>query len=63
MRGLLPVVVSAGLAGCGPERLTSAPVPDFSLRDLNTTSASFGQDISPRSRLGSVSAWYFGHST
>ena len=38
-------------------------VPDFSLQDVNPNSITSGQQVSPRSQLGRVSAWYFGHST
>jgi hypothetical protein len=38
-------------------------VPDFSLPDVNPNSATAGQNVTPRSQLGRVSAWYFGHST
>lgn len=41
----------------------SEPMADFSLPDVNPTSASFETSVSPRSRQGKVSAWYFGHST
>ncbi len=39
------------------------PAPDFSLEDVNATSATFGQVVSPRDHLEQVSGWYFGHST
>lgn len=38
-------------------------VPDFSLKDVNATSATFEQAVSPRDHLMKVSAWYFGHAT
>lgn len=38
-------------------------VPDFSLVDVNPTSATADQAVSPRDYLTKVSAWYFGHST
>lgn len=38
-------------------------VPDFSLKDVNKTSATFDQAVSPRDHLMKVSAWYFGHAT
>jgi len=47
-------------AGPGPG---SGPVPDFSLRDVNPTSATFDLAVSPRDHLEKVSAWYFGHAT
>jgi hypothetical protein len=40
-----------------------AIVPDFTLPDINPTSPSFNQIISPSDYQGTVSAWYFGHST
>jgi len=39
------------------------PQPDFSLVDVNETSATFGTPISPRDHLKQVSGWYFGHAT
>jgi len=38
-------------------------VADFSLLDVNPTSATYNTMVSPRDYLGQVSAWYFGHST
>ena len=38
-------------------------VADFALLDVNPTSATYNQTVSPRDYLGQVSAWYFGHST
>lgn len=37
--------------------------PDFSLVDVNATSGSFEQSVSPRDYLEQVSAWYFGHAS
>lgn len=57
------------VAGCGddPEPLVPMAVgtlvPDFSLTDVNPGSSSYNQPVSPRSQLGKVSAWYFGHAT
>lgn len=39
------------------------PVPDFAIFDVNATSATFEERVSPRDHLGHVSAWYFGHAT
>ena len=39
------------------------PMPDFSLADVNASSASYSTTVSPRDHLGEVSAWYFGHAT
>lgn len=41
----------------------SAPVADFLLLDVNPSSVTFDQPVSPRDYLMRVSAWYFGHST
>lgn len=38
-------------------------VPNFSLKDVNATSMTFDQAVSPRDHLEKVSAWYFGHAT
>ncbi|MCP3693245.1 MAG: redoxin domain-containing protein, partial [Planctomycetaceae bacterium] len=38
-------------------------VPDFSLPDVNETSVTHGQDVSPRDYEGNVSAFYFGLAT
>ena len=37
--------------------------PDFHLTDVNATSSTSGQAVSPRDYLEQVSAWYFGHAT
>ena len=44
---------------------TGAPtaVPDFSLADVNATSPTAGEKVSPRDYRGRISAWYFGHAT
>ena len=53
----------------GPEAVaavtigTMPVVPDFSLPDINPSSATFGQQVSPRDYLQKASGWYFGHST
>ena len=44
-------------------RTLLAALSDFSLLDVNPTSPTFNQNVSPRDYLGQVSAWYFGHST
>ena len=37
--------------------------PDFTLADINPSSATTGLPISPRGYLGKISAWYFIHTT
>ena len=39
------------------------PLDEFLLVDVNPTSETFNQTVSPRDYLGQTSAWYFGHST
>lgn len=38
-------------------------VPDFALLDVNTTSETYQQLVSPQDYQGRVSGWYFGHAT
>jgi hypothetical protein len=67
---LLPLLCAAVLAaGCSDDD-PAAPagpgpgqVPDFSLKDVNSTSATFDEAVSPRDHLEKMSAWYFGHAT
>ncbi len=46
-----------------PQAGVGTLAPEFALSDVNTTSASFEEDISPSQYLDRVSAWYFGHAT
>lgn len=69
-RIFLPVLCAAVLvAGCKDDDPVTAPgpgpgqVPDFSLKDVNPTSATVDLAVSPRDHLEKVSAWYFGHAT
>jgi hypothetical protein len=41
----------------------AVPLPDVELEDVNSTSPHYGDFLSPRDYLGSVTAWYFGHAT
>ena len=38
----------------------AAPMPDFSLVDVNQSSPTANDDVSPRDYLEDVSGWYFG---
>lgn len=38
----------------------AAPMPDFVLVDVNQSSPTASQEVSPRDYLDNVSAWYFG---
>jgi len=61
----LAVLVFA--AGCDDDTTvpstTADPMPDFTLRDVNSTSPTFGTGVSPRDHQAVVSAWYFSHAT
>lgn len=51
--------------GCDPDSVPKSfgeALPDFSLEDVNTTSATHGQSVSPADYAGMASAWYFGHA-
>ena len=37
--------------------------PDFHLIDVNASSSTTGEAVSPRDYLEEVSAWYFAHAT
>ena len=50
-------------SGCSDSVSAGEQVPDFSLVDENTTSATYQQSISPRDFIAQGSAWYFGHAT
>ena len=67
--GMHALLAALLLAGCSSDPATAPldsepdPVPDFSLRDVNTTSPRFDEMVSPRDYEGEVSVWYFGHAT
>ena len=46
---------STQVSGGGP----SGEVSDFLLEDVNDTSATYQQGVSPRDHLGRISAWFF----
>ncbi len=64
---LFPVLALGLLLGaCGDDKPNQPPtgiVPDFALVDVNPSSATYQQSVSPREYLQKVSAWYFGHAT
>ena len=53
------------LAGCtaGQSESIGEVLTDFTLPDVNETSATYGTDVTVSSFQGQVSAWYFGHAT
>ena len=74
-RALASAVLATALlvtSGCGGGA-SSVPVaagmpigslaPDFSLPDVNPSSATFATEVAPSQYVGSASAWYFGHAT
>ncbi len=40
----------------------AGPLPDFALVDVNSTSGTFEQQVSPRNYIGEVSGYYFGNA-
>jgi hypothetical protein len=58
-------MLPALLLGCtDPQPDTIGEVlPDHTLTDVNTTSATYGAEVSVSDTRGQVSAWYFGHAT
>lgn len=60
---VLALVVPACGGGGGGGGSAPALQPDFLLQDVNSNSATNGQNVSPRDYLGLVSAYYFGHAT
>lgn len=60
------LLAAAPLLACGdaPEPLDpTMQVPDFALVDVNPSSASHDQEVSPRDYLDRVSGWYYAHAT
>ncbi len=58
------ISMALALIGCAtPGVEPGEPVPDFSLEDVNPSSPTGGQPVSPRDHIGVTSAWYFGHAT
>lgn len=63
---LLTLLLLMSLGACksdSPTAVTTDPMPDFSLLDVNSTSPTYDQQVSPRDNLSHISAWYFGEST
>jgi hypothetical protein len=62
MRRLAPILTFALLLGLGCSGGGSDPAPqwaaDFLLEDVNDTSTTFAQNVSPRDHLNFVSVWY-----
>ena len=56
-------VVFLGLTAGSSVAVGDVIVPDFALVDVNSTSSTYDQSVSPRDYLQQVSGWYFGHAT
>jgi hypothetical protein len=59
LAGLVVLSCSSG----SEDDLSGTAVPSFALTDVNPNSPTSGRTVLVRDFLGSVSAWYFGHST
>ena len=46
-----------------PRQMLAQMVADFGLVDVNSTSSTYNQPVSPRDFVGVVSGWYFGQAT
>jgi hypothetical protein len=51
------VILAGSMARAGEH------MPDFARMDVNSTSATHGEIVSPHDYQGKVSGWYFGHAT
>ena len=56
---IICVILPAAL----PVAVGAAMVFDFALTDVNSTSSTYNQSVSPRDYLEQVSGWYFGYAT
>ncbi|MHC4135803.1 MAG: hypothetical protein ACYTDU_01450 [Planctomycetota bacterium] len=67
LRLIAPWLVLLGACSSGgtnpPAGSEPQVVPEFLLTDVNTTSPTYDQDVSPRDSLGLVTAWYFSKAT
>lgn len=68
MRTIVASFAVTLLAACsplmtGPAPDPTAPLPEFSLLDVNAASATGGRRVGPQDLRGKVSSWYFTHST
>lgn len=62
-RTMMDAALGVALEAGEGEAMSGDIVPDFALIDINPTSASVEQTVSPQNYLGQATAWYFGHST
>jgi hypothetical protein len=52
-----------GIPAVLPGEGEAVAMPDFTLTDVNSNSATANQGVSPREYLQQVSGWYFGTAT
>jgi hypothetical protein len=66
LRLIAPWLILLGACSSGgtaPPNELPQVVPDFLLLDVNSSSPTFDQDVSPRDSLGLITAWYFSGGT
>ena len=65
LRLIAPWIILLGACSSGGTTPVPQPqvVPDFLLADVNTTSQTYDNDVSPRDALGLISVWYFASGT
>lgn len=69
MRRLGFAVLATLATACQPPPVAPTPlaagtqVPDFSLTDVNPASPRAGTNLGPSTFAGTVTGWYFGHSS
>jgi len=65
LRLIAPWLILLGACSSGSTPPVPEPqvMPDFLLADVNPTSQTFGNDVSPRDSLGMITAWYFASGT
>lgn len=60
---ILPACGGGCCDGPTPRGPIAQTAPAFALEDVNDTSRTHGDSLSPRDYVGRISVWYFGHST
>ena len=66
LRWITPWLILAAACSSGstpPPAAEPQVVPDFLLADVNPTSDTYNNEVSPRDALGQISAWYFASGT
>lgn len=66
LRLIAPWLILLGACSSGSSPAPQAEpqvMPDFLLADVNPTSQTYNNDVSPRDSLGLITAWYFTSGT